>query len=135
MGDRHPQAAPAGQTVTVYYDGACPLCSREIGVYRGLRGADRVCWVDVQSADRAALGEDLTREEALARFHVRGADGSLVSGGAAFVRLWNSLPALGWLAAVAGRPPLSWALEPAYRLFLRLRPWLTRRRGSPSARV
>ena len=121
--------------VTVYYDGACPLCSREIGAYRRLRGADRVCWVDVQSVDPAALGEGLSREKALARFHVRGTDGSLVSGGAAFVRLWGSLPTLKWLAALAGRPPLSWALEPAYRLFLRLRPWLTRRRDGGSAAV
>ena len=61
------------------------------------------------------------------------ADGSLVSGGAAFVRLWSSLPGLRWLAAMAARPPVSWALEPAYRLFLRLRPWLTgRSTGGPA---
>jgi predicted DCC family thiol-disulfide oxidoreductase YuxK len=117
--------------VTVYYDGACPLCSREIGTYRRLRGSDQVCWVDV-SGEAGPLGPGLTREAALARFHVRTDDGTLVSGGAAFVRLWGSLPALRWLAAIASRPPLSWALEPAYRLFLRLRPWLSRRpAGSP----
>lgn len=123
-----PAAAPRA---TVYYDGACPLCSREIGTYRRLRGADDVCWIDV-SRQGTPLGPDLTREAALARFHVRMDDGSLVSGAAAFVLLWASFPALRWLAAVAGRPPVSWALEPAYRLFLRLRPWLTRRAAGGS---
>jgi predicted DCC family thiol-disulfide oxidoreductase YuxK len=118
-----PSAAPRA---TVYYDGACPLCSREIGTYRRLRGADQLCWIDV-SRQEAPLGPDLSREAALARFHVRLGDGTLASGGAAFVRLWESLPGLRWLAAIASRPPLSWALEPAYRLFLRLRPWLKRR--------
>lgn len=85
---------PRTQAVTVYYDGDCPLCSREIRAYRGLEGADRICWVDLRSADPAELADGLDRNEALARFHVRGADGSLVSGGAAFLELWRSLPAL-----------------------------------------
>ncbi len=114
--DRDPAAE---SSATVYYDGACPLCSREIGTYRRLRGADQLCWIDV-SRQEAPLGPGLTREAALARFHVRMADGALVSGGAAFVRLWGCLPGLRWLAAIAARPPFSWALEPAYRLFLRL---------------
>lgn len=126
-----PRPASAGP-VTVYFDGACPLCSREIGAYRRLRGASQVCWIDV-SRQEAVLGPGLTRDAALARFHVRTGDGSLVSGGAAFVRLWGSLPGLQWLAAIAARPPVSWALEPAYRLFLRLRPWLTRRAAGGSA--
>ncbi|MCU0975861.1 MAG: DUF393 domain-containing protein [Steroidobacteraceae bacterium] len=112
--------------VTVFYDGGCPLCSREIGTYRRMQGADELCWIDVSRQD-APLDGRITRERALARFHVQASDGSLVSGGAAFVRLWASLPGLRWLAAIASRPPLSWAMEPAYRLFLRLRPWLTRR--------
>jgi predicted DCC family thiol-disulfide oxidoreductase YuxK len=124
-----PSATPRA---TVYYDGACPLCSREIGTYRRLRGADQLCWVDV-SRQGTPLGPDLTREAALARFHVRMGDGSLVSGGAAFVRLWASFPGLRWLAAIAARPPVSWVLEPAYRLFLRLRPRLTGRPAGGSA--
>lgn len=124
------QAAPR---LTVYYDGACPLCSLEIATYRGLHGADSVCWVDVSDTRSPGPGPDLTREAALQRFHVRTADGTLVSGGAAFLRVWAALPGLRWLAALAGHPPVSWLLEPAYRLFLRLRPLLSRsrRRNAP----
>ena len=60
------------------------------------------------------------------RFHVRDAQGRLLSGGAAFARLWRALPGwrvVGWLTAW---PPMSWLLELAYRAFLPLRPRLQR---------
>ena len=114
--------------VTVYYDGACPVCAREIAAYRKLRGAAELCWVDAARADQGALGPGLDRERALARFHVRDANGELVDGARAFARLWRELPALRWLGALAARPPLAWLAEPAYQLFLALRPRLTRRR-------
>jgi predicted DCC family thiol-disulfide oxidoreductase YuxK len=128
-------APPAMPAITVYYDGACPLCSREIDGYRRMQGAEQLCWIDIHRACPADLGPDLSPQQALARFHVRTADGTLVSGGGAFIRLWAALPAMRWAAAIAGRPPLSWILEPAYRASLRLRPWLARRRRPGAARV
>ncbi len=123
----HADAAPASNAcATIYYDGACPLCSREIALYKRLEGAETLRWVDANAAAPEDLGPDLTREQALARFHVREADGRLVSGGSGFVVVWRRLAATRWLAWIASRPPVSWLLEPMYRLFLRIRPWLAR---------
>ena len=110
---------------TVYYDGACPLCRREIGLYRACRGAEVIDWVDVASVDRPAA--DLARADALARFHMRTGDGRLVSGAAAFLELWRSLPGWRLAAALLSVPPLPWLLERCYRLFLRVRPAIARR--------
>ena len=113
------QATPE---ITVYFDGSCPLCRREIALYQRQRGAGRLAWVDVSAP--AELGEGLSCEAAMRRFHVRERQGRLLSGGAAFARLWRALPGwrvLGWLFAW---PPLSWVLEAAYRVFLPLRPRL-----------
>lgn len=110
--------------LTIYYDGSCPLCRREIALYRSLRSSQPLQWVDVSTGQ--SLGEGLSCEAAMRRFHVRDGGGQLLSGGAAFARLWRALPGwrwLGWLFALA---PMSWLLEAAYRAFLPVRPRLQR---------
>ena len=57
----------SGQTrLTVYYDGACPVCSSEMGFYQRQDGADGIQWVDVATCDLSLLGPQLDRERALA---------------------------------------------------------------------
>lgn len=106
----------------VYFDGACPLCRREIAHYRGQEGAAAIAWIDAAGCDSAALGADLSRDAALARLHARRADGTLVSGVAAFAMIWSRLPAYRWLAPLVARRPVLAILEFAYSAFLRLRP-------------
>ena len=116
------------QPLTVLYDGACPLCRREIGIYRGLQPlqADApVCFADVSDA-ALPLPPGTTREQLLARFHVRGRDGELLSGAAAFLALWAALPGWRWLAQLGRVPGAAWVMERTYRLFLRWRPTLQR---------
>ncbi|MGX7708127.1 thiol-disulfide oxidoreductase DCC family protein [Methylobacterium sp. Gmos1] len=118
--------------LTVYYDGACPLCRAEIGHYRACAGAEGVTFVDLATIrDDAALGPGLDRAAALGRFHVREADGRLASGAAAFARLWRQLPAWRWLGRlveirVLGMAPVLRLAEAAYRLFLPLRPHIAK---------
>jgi predicted DCC family thiol-disulfide oxidoreductase YuxK len=116
--------APA-PPLTVLYDGACPLCRREIALYRGLQSSTPLCFADV-SSPASPLPGGTTREQLMARFHVRTSDGRLLSGAAAFLALWATLPGWRWLA-VAGRVPgVAWAMERVYRLFLHVRPLLQR---------
>lgn len=112
-------------TLTVLYDGACPLCRREIGVYRHLRSDAPVCFADVSDA-AASLPSGTTRQQLLARFHVQRHDGELLSGAQAFLALWSVLPGWRWLARVGRLPGAAWLMERAYRFFLRVRPTLQR---------
>jgi predicted DCC family thiol-disulfide oxidoreductase YuxK len=124
LSDSMPEAA----SLTVLYDGACPLCRREIGVYRGLqplRSDAPVCLADVNDPALTLPG-GTTRAQLLARFHVRGYDGQLLSGARAFLALWAALPGWRWLALVGRLPGAAWAMELLYRLFLRGRPALQR---------
>ena len=117
-----PQETPP---LTVLYDGACPLCRREIGVYRKLRPDMPVCFADV-SDTAVPLPLGATRGQLLARFHVLSPNGELLSGARAFLALWAALPGWRWLARVGHVPGAAWAMERVYRGFLYLRPSLQR---------
>ncbi|MFL1462460.1 thiol-disulfide oxidoreductase DCC family protein [Roseococcus sp. DSY-14] len=108
-------------TATIYYDGACPVCSHEIAQYRKADGGDRLAFVDVSTCGAEALGPDLSRDAALARMHVRRADGTLASGAAAFAELWRQLPRLAWAGRIASSALVLPILEVGYRAFLRIR--------------
>ncbi len=62
----------------------------------------------------------------MARFHVGVADGRVLSGAAAFVAVWAQLPKWRWAARAASLPGALAALELGYRMFLPLRPLLSR---------
>lgn len=111
--------------MTVYYDGACPLCSAEIGLYGSREGGDRICFLNV-AENETDTGADLDKDQALKRFHVRLADGTLLSGARAFIEVWRTLPGWRWLARIASLPGIPTLLEGLYRIFLPIRPMLSR---------
>ena len=115
-------------SLTVYYDGACPLCRAEIGHYRAQEGAGTILFLDA-STQTGDLPHGLTREQAMARFHVRLSDGRIVSGSQAFVEIWKTLPRWRWAARLAGLPGVPPLLEVGYRLFLPIRPYLSKAFG------
>ena len=111
-------------TLTVLYDGACPLCRREIGVYQGLQPHEpgqSLKFLDISQPD-SALPAGGVRSAYLARFHVQRPDGQVLSGAAAFVALWATLPGWRYLALVARLPGVTPLLELIYRGFLLVRP-------------
>jgi predicted DCC family thiol-disulfide oxidoreductase YuxK len=104
--------------LTVYYDGACPVCRREIGFYQKRTGG-AVSYCDV--AAEVCPAPDLGREEALQRFHVRLADGALVSGARAFLALWGQTPGFKAASKLLSPRPVVALLDLAYAGFLKLR--------------
>lgn len=115
---------PHCDKLTVMFDGACPLCRREIALYQSLTPLQPVSWLDVSKDNPDMNPADQTRY--MARFHVQLADGRLLSGAAAFVALWRVMPGWRWLGRVGQLPGVTPVLELAYRAFLRLRPALQR---------
>ncbi|MDQ2893654.1 MAG: DUF393 domain-containing protein [Pseudomonadota bacterium] len=106
--------------LTVWHDGGCPLCRREIALMRRLDRSGAIRFVDVAQdgsecpVDRTAL---------LARFHAR-ENGELLSGAAAFAAMWRAIPVLRPLGLAARNPVVLNLLERAYRGFLVVRPTL-----------
>lgn len=110
--------------MTVMYDGACPLCRREVALYQSLKPLAPVAWLDVSQATAQISPSDQARY--MARFHVRQSNGQLLNGAAAFVALWLAMPGWRWLGRMGRLPGVTPLLELAYQMFLRLRPLLQR---------
>lgn len=93
------------EPLEIYFNGACPVCSREIGVYRRLAERRGVAarWVDVAAQPDALTGDGIDRDDALRRLHVRTGSG-LEAGVPAFVALWARLPGWAAFARTAAHP-------------------------------
>jgi predicted DCC family thiol-disulfide oxidoreductase YuxK len=128
----HITAPPPEPRLTVWYDGGCPLCLREIALMRRLDWAGAITFIDLEGdgpcpLDRAVL---------LARFHAQERDGPVLSGAEAFAALWRAVPLLRPLGLIARWRPLLRLLERAYVAFLGVRPklqaWLRRKKVAPT---
>lgn len=114
------ESAPA---TCVLYDGSCPVCSREISMYRELKADNPIHWVDVSClGDSPIYGQE--KSVLMQRFHVLTADGELISGAKAFVYMWQLLPRWRYLALISKVPGVLAMMEMCYRLFLGFRPRL-----------
>lgn len=113
----------AGAQVTVWYDGDCPLCVREIALMRRLSRPGSIEFVEVQGAGDCPLDPEIL----MARFHAQERGEAIVSGAAAFAAMWRAVPMLRLFGLLAKFPPVLWVLERLYRGFLKVRPWLQRR--------
>ena len=112
--------------VGVFYDGACPICFREIAFYKKCKGANKVEWVDISLLDDDSVISGLSKQMALNKFHVRRRDGVVVSGGKAFAALWCELPSFSILGKACQIWPVSVVLELVYLGFLLIRPKIHR---------
>ncbi|GAB5342930.1 thiol-disulfide oxidoreductase DCC family protein [Pseudomonas fluorescens] len=109
--------------LTLYFDGDCPLCAREIKLLQGHASDTRLLFVDISSVafDAEALGFTFAQMQSV--LHARFADGRWLTGLDASLWSWRAAGLGVWAA------PLTWrALRPlfefGYRLFCRLRPHL-----------
>ena len=124
--DRADDAA-ARPRLSVYFDGGCPLCRREIALMRRLDRRGAIAFVDVAGPDGAGVCP-IDRATALARLHATeitddGRERTL-SGAAAFAAMWRAIPLLRPLGLAARHPAVLALLERAYRRFLMVRPRL-----------
>jgi predicted DCC family thiol-disulfide oxidoreductase YuxK len=108
--------------LSVWYDGECPLCRREIALMRRLDRRRAIQFVDL-AQDGAAC--PLDRTLLLARLHAE-EDGRMLSGAAAFAAMWRAIPILRPLGLAARTPWVLALLERSYVAFLRVRPLLQR---------
>lgn len=105
--------------LTLYFDGSCPLCMREMIFLRARDKRWRLRLVDVSAPD---FDNDTGVPVAtlMGRMHARCADGTLVDGVAVF-RLAYEAVGLGWIVGPLRWPVLVPVLDRLYMLVARNR--------------
>ncbi len=106
---------------TMFYDGGCPICMKEVKHYRRLDRAGRIRWIDIVegSDELASLG--LTKVEAMKQLHALDSTGNVVRGIWAFAAVWESLPYYRYLAKILRVTYTLPALQVIYSYFARWR--------------
>ena len=98
---------------TVLYNAECPICSREVDLYRREAEARGAPLRFEPLTEGAPERHGLTPDEAARRLHVvRG--GEVLSGVEAFRALWAALPRTAWLARATGLPGVRPVVELLY---------------------
>lgn len=80
----------------VYYDGACPLCSREVKLYKKLvlkEGNDAdIDWIDISKSRKEIDEEGIIYEDAMRLIHIKDSSGVHQVGLDGILTLWDKLP-------------------------------------------
>ncbi|MBS0170612.1 MAG: DUF393 domain-containing protein [Nitrospira sp.] len=118
--------------LTVFYDGACPLCSREIAVMKRLDRQQRLrlCDFSIPGYDAASTG--LNPERLGAVIHAQWSDGTIITGMEVFHAIWQAV-SLGILAHLSRLPGIDTLMVSGYAWFARNRLWLTGRTACRSS--
>lgn len=112
--------------ISVYYDGLCPLCSREIAHYRTQKGQENFYFIDITAPEFKAEEEGLDPYQIHKVMHVRNSEGHIKTGLDAFITIWENLPQYFWLGELAKKSYLKPLLNLFYNIFAKFRPYLPR---------
>jgi predicted DCC family thiol-disulfide oxidoreductase YuxK len=111
--------APNTFNFTMFYDGACPLCSREAKLLMKRDTKGRIRFISTASADFDPAKYGISTDPGRL-IHGMMADGTIVRGVEVFRQVYSEL-GLGWLLAPTGWPVLKQVFDLLYLLFAKNR--------------
>jgi predicted DCC family thiol-disulfide oxidoreductase YuxK len=120
MNARSAPSSPDARRVQVFFDGACPLCSREMAVLQRRDRRGQIEFIDIAASDFDARAWGREPAELMAAMHARLPDGSWAIGVEAFRQIYGRL-GFGWLVALSRLPGVRRLLDAGYRVFARHR--------------
>ena len=105
----------------VFYDDACPLCTKEIHHYRKLETKHPIQWVPIHQDKETVNQFGFEKQALLERLHVVRGDGVIVTGASAFATIWYSIKRYHWAGKLVYKFNLIPVLEIAYKHFAKWR--------------
>jgi predicted DCC family thiol-disulfide oxidoreductase YuxK len=86
--------------ISVYYDGKCGLCSKEINFFKRRTPKHPILWHDIANDPAQLEGTGVSQAEALMFMHVRDAEGVMRTEVDAFIALWRQFSGWSLLSSV-----------------------------------
>jgi len=112
--------------LTVYYDGACPLCRRDIDLMRLLDRHMRLHLVDFSNPDFRESDCGMSCSRLSTVIHAKWADGRMIEGVEVFRAMWTAV-GLGAFARISRWPLVNGLMHRSYAWFAKHRLSLTGR--------
>ncbi len=112
--------------LTVFFDGDCPICDREITLMRRLDRRRQLEFCDFSAKEYDAASSGFAAADLATVIHARWADGSVIIGVEVFRAMWEAV-GLGFLARLSRLSLVEPLVLKAYAWFARNRLRLTGR--------
>ena len=107
--------------LTIFFDGGCPLCKREVDFLQSKNQKGALSFIDINTSDFSSdLKYGITYKQAMDRIHAMKSDGSVIKDIKVFQEAY-SLIGLGWIYAPTKLPILDKFIEFIYRLWAKYR--------------
>lgn len=114
-------------SIKVYYDGLCVVCSAEINHYKKMKRRQSIEFIDITTPVFDPLTEGLDPQKIHRELHAKDSEGQLHIGVDAFILIWSALDKLNWLSKAAQNKVINKLLQANYSLFVKIRPYLPRK--------
>ena len=113
--------------LTIFFDGGCPLCQREVDFLKSRNKNDSLKFIDINDSDFSfELDYGITYKQAMDRIHAIKSDGSLIKDVKVFQEAYD-LIGLGWVYAPTKLPIIDKISEFIYKVWANYRLKITLR--------
>ena len=111
--------------LTIFFDGGCPLCKREIDFLQSRNKKGYLSFIDINTSDfYIDLKYGITYKQAMERIHALKSDGSVIKDIKVFQEAYNLID-LGWIYTPTKIPVFDKFIEFIYRIWAKYRLKLT----------
>jgi len=127
LGERNDKTAERGKIllkkmqskniITVFFDGKCGLCSKEINYYRKISPDGIFIWQDITKSADDLKANGISLSQGLKFLHTKYVDGKFYVGVDAFILIWKQLKRWRLLAIFASLPIIKQIINFAYKIF------------------
>lgn len=115
--------------ISIYYDGACYLCSSEIDIYKRKDTDNKIKFVDISDPKFQHNTDQVSIEDLHRFFHVKTKSGGWIRGVDAFNKIWQVLGIFKPLQVASELWLTRPLMEAGYLVFTKLRPYLPKKKG------